>query len=84
MRNKQRRNDNYNFDRLMRQFKRKMQRSGKLEDYRNKQHYKKPSTKRQEKMNAAKRREKAQQKANSLGPEPRLPTLSLRLQPPEE
>ena len=61
-----------------------MIRSGKLEDFRNKQYYKKPSTKRQEKMNAAKRREKAQQKANSLGPEPRLPTLSLRLQPPEE
>ena len=54
---RKRRNDNYNFDRLMRQFKRKMIRSGKLEDYRNKQHYKKPSTKRQEKMNAAKRRE---------------------------
>ena len=54
---RQRRNDNYNFDRLMRQFKRKMIRSGKLEDWRNKQHYKKPSTKRQEKMNAAKRRE---------------------------
>ena len=54
---RRRRNDNYNFDRLMRQFKRKMQRSGKLEDWRNKQHYKKPSEKRQEKMNAAKRRE---------------------------
>ena len=68
----------------MRQFKRKMQRSGKLEDWRNKQHYKKPSEKRQEKMNAAKRREKAQQKANSLGPEPRLPKLSIRVQPPQE
>jgi len=81
---RQRRNDNYNFDRLMRQFKRKVIRSGKLEDWRNKQHYKKPSTKRQEKMNAAKRREKAQQKANSLGPEPRLPKLSIRVQPPQE
>ena len=81
---RKRRNDNYNFDRLMRQFKRKMIRSGKLEDYRNKQHYKKPSTKRQEKMNAAKRRAAALQKANSLGPEPRLPKLSIRIQQPEE
>ena len=81
---RQRRNDNYNFDRLMRQFKRKVIRSGKLEDWRNKQHYKKPSEKRQEKTNAAKRREKAQQKANSLGPEPRLPKLSIRVQPPQE
>ena len=81
---RRRRNDNYNFDRLMRQFKRKMQRSGKLEDWRNKQHYKKPSEKRQEKMNAAKRRETAQQKANSLGPEPRLPKLSIIYLPPEE
>ena len=81
---RQRRNDNYNFDRLMRQFKRKMQRSGKLEEFRKKQHYMKPSEKRQEKMNAAKRREKAQQKANSLGPEPRLPKLSIRVQPPQE
>ena len=81
---RKRRNDNYNFDRMLRQFKRKMQRSGKLEDYRNKQHYKKPSTKRQEKMNAAKRRAAALQKANSLGPEPRLPKLSINILPPEE
>jgi len=81
---RQRRNDNYNFDRMLRQFKRKMQRSGKLEEFRKKQHYMKPSEKRQEKMNAAKRREKAQQKANSLGPEPRLPPLSIIYLPPEE
>ena len=81
---RKRRNDNYNFDRMLRQFKRKMQRSGKLEDYRNKQYYKKPSTKRQEKMNAAKRRAAALQKANSLGPEPRLPKISSNYQPPEE
>jgi len=81
---RQRRNDNYNFDRMLRQFKRKMQRSGKLEEFRKKQHYMKPSAKRQEKMNAAKRREKAQQKANSLGPEPRLPPLSINPLPPEE
>lgn len=80
---RKRKND-YNFDRLLRQFKRKMQKSGKLEDYRNKQYYKKPSTKRQEKMNAAKRRAAALQKANSLPPEPRLPKLSINLLPPDE
>ena len=80
---RKRKND-YNFDRLLSQFKRKMQKSGKLEDYRNKQYYKKPSTKRQEKMNAAKRRAAALQKANSLPPEPRLPKLSINILPPEE
>ena len=80
---RKRKND-YNFDRLLRQFKRKMQKSGKLEDYRNKQHYKTPSTKRQEKMNAAKRRAAALQKANSLPPEPRLPKLSIKSLPPDE
>jgi small subunit ribosomal protein S21 len=80
---RQHKND-YNFDKILRQFKRKMQRSGKLEEFRNKQFYKKPSTKRQEKMNAAKRRETAQQKANSLGPEPRLPVLSVTYLPPKE
>ena len=81
---RKRKNDNYNFDRMLQQFKRKMQRSGKLEDYRNKQYYKKPSTQRQEKMNAAKRRAVALQKKNSLGPEPRLPPLSIKYLPPEE
>jgi small subunit ribosomal protein S21 len=80
---RKRRNDNYNFDRLLRQFKRKMQRSGKLEDYRNKQYYKKPSTRRQEKMNAAKRRAVALEKKNQLGPEPKLPKISSNYQPPE-
>ena len=72
------------FDRLLRQFKRKVQKDGKLEDWRKKQYYTKPAQRRQEKMNAAKRRAAALQRANSLGPEPRLPKLSIRIQPPEE
>jgi len=68
MRNK---NDNYNFDRMLRTFKRNVQKSGKLEEFRNKQYYKKPSEKRQEKMNAAKRRSAQTQRANSLPPRPK-------------
>ena len=41
----------------MRQFKRKVQRDGKLEEYRNRMHYKKPTTRRRDALNAAKRRE---------------------------
>jgi len=46
-----------NFDKKMRQFKRKVQRDGKLEEYRNRMHYKKPTTRRRDALNAAKRRE---------------------------
>lgn len=64
-------NNNYNFERLMRNFKRKVQKSGKLEDFRKKQYYIKPAEKRQQKMNAAKRRAAQIQKENSLSPLPR-------------
>ena len=64
-------NNNYNFERLMRNFKRKVQKSGKLEDFRKKQYYIKPAEKRQQKMNAAKRRAAQVQKENSLKPLPR-------------
>jgi small subunit ribosomal protein S21 len=64
-------NNNYNFERLMRNFKRKVQKSGKLEDFRKKQYYIKPAEKRQQKMNAAKRRAAQIQKENSLKPLPR-------------
>ena len=62
---------NYNFERMLRNFKRKVQKSGKLEDFRKKQYYVKPSQKRQEKINAAKRRAAQIQKENSLKPLPR-------------
>ncbi len=64
-------NNNYNFDRMLRTFKRKVQKSGKLEDFRKKQYYIKPAEKRQQKMNAAKRRAAQIQKENSLSPLPR-------------
>jgi small subunit ribosomal protein S21 len=64
-------NNNYNFERLMRNFKRKVQKSRKLEDFRKKQYYIKPAEKRQQKMNAAKRRAAQIQKENSLKPLPR-------------
>ena len=72
------------FDRLLRQFKRKVQKDGKLEDWRKKQYYTKPAQRRQEKMNAAKRRSAAPHKKNQLPPEPRLPILSDKTLPPEE
>tara|TARA_B100000287_G_scaffold249215_1_gene234275 strand:- start:694 stop:948 length:255 start_codon:yes stop_codon:yes gene_type:complete len=72
------------FERLMRQFKRKVQKSGKLEDFRKKQYYTKPAQRRQEKMNAAKRRAAALHKKNQLPPEPRLPQLRANLLPPED
>ena len=80
---RKRKND-YNFDRLLRQFKRKVQRSGKLEDFRKKQYYTKPAQQRQEKMNAAKRRAAALQKKNSLPPAPRLPVIRTHILPPED
>jgi small subunit ribosomal protein S21 len=46
-----------NFDRRMRVFRRKVQRSGVLEEVKNRQHYIKPTTRRRNALNAAKRRE---------------------------
>lgn len=45
------------FDRKFRQFKRKVQNDGKLEECRNRMHYTKPTTRRRNALNAAKRRE---------------------------
>ena len=46
-----------NFDRKLRTFKRKIQKDGKLEECRNRMHYNKPTTRRRNALNAAKRRE---------------------------
>jgi len=46
-----------NFDKKLRVFRRKVQRDGKLEECRNRMHYKKPTTRRRDALNAAKRRE---------------------------
>jgi len=46
-----------NFDKKLRVFRRKVQRDGKLEECRNRMHYTKPTTRRRNALNAAKRRE---------------------------
>ena len=46
-----------NFDKRLRIFRRKVQRDGKLEECRNRMHYTKPTTRRRNALNAAKRRE---------------------------
>ena len=55
-----------NFDRKLRKFKRKTQNDGKLEEYRNRMHYKKPTTRRRDALNAAKRREYRRRMAEQL------------------
>ena len=45
------------FDKQFRVFRRKVQSSGKLEECRNRMHYTKPTTRRRNALNAAKRRE---------------------------
>ena len=51
---------NYSFDRLLRNFRNKGKRDGKLEKLREKQYYEKPAQKKQRVKNAAKRREAKQ------------------------
>ena len=57
-----------NFDRMLREFKRYVQRNGKHEDMRKKQYHITKSEKKQIKMNAAKRRAAKLQQQNSLPP----------------
>ena len=54
------------FDRKFRQFKRKVQNDGKLEECRNRMHYTKPTTQRRNALNAAKRREYRRRMADEL------------------
>ena len=48
---------NYNFDKILRAFRNKTKRDGKLEKVREKQYYEKPAQKKQRVKNAAIRRE---------------------------
>ena len=68
-----------NFERAFRQFKRKVERSGKLQVVRDKQYYEKPCTKRNRKKAAGRARCLKRQKSQQLPPEPRLPTPRLTL-----
>ena len=62
------------FDQMMRQFKKKVERAGVIQEVRKREFYEKPAQKRQRRKKEAIRREKINQHDNSLGPEPRLPT----------
>ena len=61
-------NTNYNFDRLLRNFRNKMKRSGKLDDYRKKEYYEKPAQRKQRLKNAAKQRERKRIRDSRLQP----------------
>jgi len=67
MRRKQN-NSNYNFDRMLRQFRNKVKRSGLMDDLRKKEYYEKPAQRRQRLKNAAKRREAKRNKETQLQP----------------
>ena len=60
-----------NFERALRQFKRKVERSGKLQTVRDKQYFEKPSAKRNRKKAAGRARALKRQRQNSLGPPPK-------------
>ena len=60
-----------NFERALRQFKRKVERSGKLQTVRDKQYYEKPCAKRTRKKAAGRARCLKKQRQNQLGPEPK-------------
>ena len=64
-------NPNYNFDRLLRNFRNKVKRSGLMDDLRKNEYYEKPAQKRQRLKNAAKRREAKRFKDTQLSPLPR-------------
>ena len=59
---------NYNFDRVLRNFRNKTKRDGKLEKLKEKQYYEKPAQKKQRVKNAAIRRAKKQLRESKLIP----------------
>ena len=67
MRRKQN-NSNYNFDRLLRNFRNKVKRSGLMDDIRKKEYYEKPAQRKQRLKNADKRREAKRNKETQLQP----------------
>ncbi len=60
---------NYNFDRVLRNFRNKTKRDGKLEKLKEKQYYEKPAQKKQRVKNAAKRREAKRNREEMLRPQ---------------
>ena len=68
-----------NFERAFRQFKRKVERAGTLQTFRDKEYFEKPTTKRNRKKAAGRARCLKRQKAQGLPPEPNLPVPNLIL-----
>jgi len=60
---------NYNFDRLLRNFRNKCKRDGKLEKLREKEYYEKPAQRKQRLKNAAQRREAKRNREEMLRPQ---------------
>ena len=58
-----------NFDRMLRTFRNRVKRSGKLEKLREKEYYEKPAQRKQRLKNAAKRRESRRQREEKLRPQ---------------
>jgi len=59
---------NYNFDRILRNFRNGVKRDGKLEKVREKEFYEKPAQRKQRLKNAAKRRESKRHRDSQLTP----------------
>ena len=57
-----------NFDRMLRTFRNRVKRSGKLEKLREKEYYEKPAQRKQKLKNAGRRRELRRQKEEALRP----------------
>jgi small subunit ribosomal protein S21 len=68
-----------NFERAFRQFKRKVERAGTLQTFRDKEYFEKPTTKRNRKKAAGRARCLKRQKEQGLPPEPNLPVPNLIL-----
>ena len=58
-----------NFDRMLRTLRNRVKRSGKLEKLREKEYYEKPAQRKQRLKNAAKRRESRRQREEMLRPQ---------------
>jgi small subunit ribosomal protein S21 len=61
-------NPNYNFDRILRNFRNKVKRNGLMDDIRKNEYYEKPAQKKQRLKNAAKRRETKRNRDSQLQP----------------
>ena len=66
---RQQKPQNYSFDRLLRNFRNKCKRDGKLEKLREKEHYEKPAQRKQRLKNAAIRREAKRNRDEMLRPQ---------------